>query len=501
MDIYCYKHTAAGLTLVGVVDDFISFNFTRRYADIGEWQLVLDGESLNAQRVRDADFIRAGQGVAGLVQSIEEGKGEQRTLTLTGVELKALANRRIVEPPAGQAYLHYARTPPETVIAGLLQTQLVTPENADRGIAHISVADYAATGYPVTYDGRFQTVGSEIMTLANTYGIGWYADIEDGANIVYHIYRGLDRSEGQSINDRLVISESRDSLQASTYGYTTEIPNWILVAGQGEGVDRELVRIGTSSGLTRSELYRDARDVAQGETELLTQRGNETLASFGDGASYTAEFSAAFAQRYRLDYDLGDICTIKDDALPDGQMDIRLTAITEVYEGDALILSVEFGNAKDSLADAINQAVSGTQGILRAENSAQTLIDLLYPVGAIYMSTNSANPGGYLGGTWETWGAGRVPVGVQPSDTDFNAAGKTGGEKTHTLTAVEMPSHAHGAYGYAEVSDYSGDYKVMGAMAPGGGQYDFNITRDAGGGQAHNNMPPYITCYMWRRTA
>lgn len=369
MDIYCYKHAAAGLTLVGVVDDFISFNFTRRYADIGEWQLVLDGESLNAQRVRDADFIRAGQGVAGLVQSIEEGKGEQRTLTLTGVELKALANRRIVEPPAGQAYLHYARTPPETVIAGLLQTQLISPENADRSIAHVSVADYAATGYPVTYDGRFQTVGSEIMTLANTYGIGWYADIEDGTDIVYHIYRGLDRSEGQSVNERLVISESRDSLQASTYGYTTEIPNWILVAGQGEGVDRELVRIGTSSGLTRSELYRDARDVAQGETELLTQRGNETLASFGDGASYTVEFSAAFAQRYRLDYDLGDICTIKDDALPDGHMDIRLTAITEVYEGDALILSVEFGNAKDSLADAINQTTAGTQGLLRAESN------------------------------------------------------------------------------------------------------------------------------------
>ena len=369
MDIYCYKHAAAGLTLVGVVDDFISFNFTRRYADIGEWQLVLDGASLNAQRVRDADFIRAGQGVAGLVQSIEEGKGEQRTLTLTGVELKALANRRIVEPPAGQAYLHYARTPPETVIAGLLQTQLIAPENAARGIAHVSVADYAATGYPVTYDGRFQTVGSEIVTLANTYGIGWYADIEDGADIVYHIYRGLDRSEGQSVNDRLVISEARDSLQASTYGYTTEIANWILVAGQGEGVDRELVRIGTSSGLTRSELYRDARDVAQGETELLTQRGNETLASFGDGASYTAEFSAAFAQRYRLEYDLGDICTIKDDALPDGQMDIRLTAITEVYEGDALILSVEFGNAKDSLADAINQTTAGTQGLLRAESN------------------------------------------------------------------------------------------------------------------------------------
>lgn len=369
MDIYCYKHAAAGLTLVGVVDDFISFNFTRRYADIGEWQLVLDGASLNAQRVRDADFIRAGQGVAGLVQSIEEGKGEQRTLTLTGVELKALANRRIVEPPAGQAYLHYARTPPETVIAGLLQTQLIAPENAARGIAHVSVADYAATGYPVTYDGRFQTVGSEIMTLANTYGIGWYADIEDGADIVYHIYRGLDRSEGQSVNDRLVISEARDSLQASTYGYTTEIPNWILVAGQGEGVDRELVRIGTSSGLTRNELYRDARDVAQGETELLTQRGNETLASFGDGASYTAEFSAAFAQRYRLEYDLGDICTIKDDALPEGQMDIRLTAITEVYEGDALILSVEFGNAKDSLADAINQTTAGTQGLLRAESN------------------------------------------------------------------------------------------------------------------------------------
>lgn len=58
------------------------------------------------------------------------------------------------------------------------------------------------------------------------------------------------------------------------------------------------------------------------------------------------------------------------------------------------------------------------------------IADYIYPVGSIYLSTNNVNPGTIFGGTWEAWGGGRVPVGVVATDTDFNTANKTGGEKT-----------------------------------------------------------------------
>lgn len=126
------------------------------------------------------------------------------------------------------------------------------------------------------------------------------------------------------------------------------------------------------------------------------------------------------------------------------------------------------------------------------------LLDRMYPVGSIYLSVTSTNPSTLIGGTWVRWGSGRVPVSVNTADSDFSAAGKTGGEKTHKLTVAEMPSHYHASDGWAACDDGAGNYVTLGGMPGGGTQYG---TRYTGGDQPHNNMPPYITCYMWQRTA
>lgn len=75
--------------------------------------------------------------------------------------------------------------------------------------------------------------------------------------------------------------------------------------------------------------------------------------------------------------------------------------------------------------------------------SLEEIFKRIYPVGAIYMSTNKVNPGTLFGGTWVEWGNGRVPVGVNTADGDFNAPEKTGGAKTVKLTVNHMPPHIH----------------------------------------------------------
>lgn len=69
--------------------------------------------------------------------------------------------------------------------------------------------------------------------------------------------------------------------------------------------------------------------------------------------------------------------------------------------------------------------------------------DAQYPIGSIYMSANNTNPTVYFGGEWVAWGSGRVPVGVDANDAEFSEAESTGGEKVHTLTSGEIPSHNH----------------------------------------------------------
>lgn len=125
-----------------------------------------------------------------------------------------------------------------------------------------------------------------------------------------------------------------------------------------------------------------------------------------------------------------------------------------------------------------------------------------YPVGSIYLSVNTTNPSRWFGGTWEQIAKGRTLVGVDTNDTNFNTVKKTGGEKIHTLTINEIPSHSHGfTSGVANVvgnglSNNSPCY--WNANNNGLGTTQISPT---GGSQAHNNLQPYFTCYIWCRIA
>ena len=119
-------------------------------------------------------------------------------------------------------------------------------------------------------------------------------------------------------------------------------------------------------------------------------------------------------------------------------------------------------------------------------------VDLIYPVGSIYMSVNSTSPATLFGGTWE-----------QIEDTFLLASGSnysngaTGGEATHTLTIDEMPSHNHQTSVLAR-------YTITGsanALTRYESSTSHQSTSSVGGGQAHNNMPPYLVVNVWKRTA
>lgn len=124
---------------------------------------------------------------------------------------------------------------------------------------------------------------------------------------------------------------------------------------------------------------------------------------------------------------------------------------------------------------------------------------LMHPVGSIYMTTIETNPSEIFGfGTWELWGAGRVPVGVDTTQSEFNTIEKTGGEKTHTLTINEMPSHNHNIRAGEEGTEVHNEFGPINTSNKN--KYQI-LSLYSGGNQPHNNLQPYITCYMFKRTA
>lgn len=132
--------------------------------------------------------------------------------------------------------------------------------------------------------------------------------------------------------------------------------------------------------------------------------------------------------------------------------------------------------------------------VLQLGESAWLTAQGAYPVGSIYLSVNDVDPSSLFGGTWERIG-GRFLLGA---DSTY-AAGSTGGEAAHQLTTSEMPSHNHTLDNYNTTGGTTSSMTVQANDKKG---YSGNVnTLYTGGNKAHNNMPPYMAVYMWKRTA
>lgn len=156
--------------------------------------------------------------------------------------------------------------------------------------------------------------------------------------------------------------------------------------------------------------------------------------------------------------------------------------------------------------------------------SKTDFVNLVYPIGSIYININNISPNTIIGGTWERFAIGRAIVGVDENNNKFSSSNLHGGEKQHTLITEEMPAHTHGTVsltGY--VKDICRQASSTGPSCSGifsvhttgsevvrwgkehSSSYDgFNCDASheheyVGEGKPHNNLQPYITCYIWRR--
>lgn len=153
-----------------------------------------------------------------------------------------------------------------------------------------------------------------------------------------------------------------------------------------------------------------------------------------------------------------------------------------------------------SVTRVIEPITEFTEIAAKAE-AAINATNKFYPVGSIYMSVKNTSPASFFGGTWTAWGTGRVPVGINTGDSNFNTVEKTGGASTHTLTVDQIPYHSHAIVNQTGTNGYSSN-KIQYNYADGtNGNTTIYNTAGTGGNGAHNNLQPYIVCYMWKRIA
>lgn len=357
--------------------------------------------------------------------------------------------------------------------------------------------------------------------LSSEYG-EHLSGLSNVAGFEVQIKTGVDRTRSNGLNT-VIFSKSLSNIKRASYSYNSESDmNVAYIAGEGEGAERKWYEIQKDSenkrnAWNREELWIDARDIqSEGENDttltdeeynkLIEQRAYEKFQENAVMDEYSATVNE-YNQRYvyMRDYDLGDWVTIQDRDLGI-EIDAQIVEVTTTLQNNETIndITFEYGKAnKTEIKDirAMSASVEEiSNNIKYIDKKISDLLNMFYPVGSVYETMDSSfDPNKKWGGTWERI-KGRVLVGVDENDSDFNTAEKTGGEKTHTLVVSELPQHTHANYAKRTniTINNSGNTHVTCHRSNSGATVGNNIG-STGEGVAHNNLQPYVTCFIWKR--
>lgn len=135
------------------------------------------------------------------------------------------------------------------------------------------------------------------------------------------------------------------------------------------------------------------------------------------------------------------------------------------------------------------------------EDGIAELYNAIFPIGQIVIKGDNEDYSNWLGFTWERTALGKVLVGIDSTDTDFNTIGKTGGEKTHTLSVPEMPRHAHYIASNLTNNPLGGIDRTIMYGVPASVEPTNYSSESTGNNQPHNNLQPYQVVAYWKRIA
>ncbi|MEV2580997.1 siphovirus ReqiPepy6 Gp37-like family protein [Paenibacillus larvae] len=355
--------------LLGEVDTYTSLQWIRRWHTPGEVELHISPGMQNADKLQeDVILFKASRPEEAAIikhREISIGEDGAEELIVKGSMLASLIGRRITYPPQGRAY-DYINAPIETIIKQLVKHNCVSPADQKRIIPGLICAPDRGRGEKIQFQTRYKPLGEEIEKLSLMSQMGWEVSLDiENRRYVFDMLTGRNLTADQDVRPPAIFSTAYDNIESQSYtnsaiGYK----NIAVVGGQGEGEDRKIVTVGTSTGLNRYEMFVDARDVGteeEGKTQteaeveqMLTDRGREKLAEVKRVESLEAKILTQSNLSYRKDYDLGDVVTVLNRQW--GLiMNTRITEVAEVYEPSQVRIDVTFGNSIPTLADVIGR--------------------------------------------------------------------------------------------------------------------------------------------------
>lgn len=330
------------LNLIGIIENFRSLLWNRKYSTAGSFELHAPASPYIINLLTRGNIVSyRGAAEAGVVESVLiEMSSNKNEITAKGRFLSSYMDRRLIRPKYN--FSGKVETAMRTILSNAVAIPLVIL-GMEQG--------YTET---ITFQATYKNLLTYENKLADSIGAGFrFRPDFTAKTITFEIYKGLDHSVRQSDRTRVVFSEDFNNINNAKYSENDQLYKTVAyVGGQGEGDNRTWVTVGddAGTGLERREVALSASDVSPDDlttTEYqnkLKQRGEDLLNKDVISASFECTTIPDGNFEYQKHYDLGDIVTVrKADWGIDA--DLRLKEITEVYEHGKRTLSPVFGDA------------------------------------------------------------------------------------------------------------------------------------------------------------
>ena len=364
MELYVFDR---GLNFVGLMDTFFSLRWVRRYHRAGEFELHcgLTPATLSLLRIGNVVWKNDDQ-EAGIIEyrNISLNAQKEEVLVAKGRFATSLLGRRIIW---GTEIINNTV---EIAIRTLVNNHAVNPTNPDRAIPKLQLGNIKGFTQLVDMQVSYANLLEEIEALTQTHELGIRTLFNPTVKtFTFDLYEGLDRTITQTANAPAIFAQEYENVLEQEYSESiNNYRNIALVGGIGEGVERELITVGSGMGQDRFEVFVDQRNLSN-ETDdgtpipqeeyqaMLAQKGLEVLAESKEIQTFDSKINIGANLIYKQDFDLGDLVTCLNRRWGI-TIDTRITEIEEVYETNGKSINVTFGNSVPTLIDKIKQVVS-----------------------------------------------------------------------------------------------------------------------------------------------
>ena len=343
------------MRLMGVIDVYTSMTQTDRWCSPGEWELTLPATATAVELMRVGRMIVA-DGYAGMIESIDISQADDADqIQARGCDLGGLLALRLALPAAGAEYAVYEGAP-GAVMAQIVRDNCISPALPARAYPHMDIGTVDNSGESISVQVRYDTVAAVLESIGTAHGLCWRVRLDDG-RMLLDIRAARDLSASQAIEPPVIYAPEYGNVTGQAYTHdVSKAYNTAVVAGSGSGAEREVCWVGLdAAGYLRRETYLTARGYVS-----LSEAGEQALLKYAPRRALEGELTGGGDYSYGKHWRVGDIITVRH--LPWGvSMDVQVTEVLRVYEGDVVQIEAVLGDGALTLVDVVQRALATSE--------------------------------------------------------------------------------------------------------------------------------------------